>query len=377
MIKAMAEITYENCEFIDEVTNFFPLNQVMNPQEDNDEYLLDLIKVVKDNYILGNYQVAYFNSHLIFMCYIYSIIDLIFKHEPVRCLDIYSAIKAYNRSEKPKIENCSCFYHYSIIAEKDIFAMLRAIGMEEQSINNLAEYVNKRNDCAHATGKRDILTETIFTDRFNNLIKIIKNIQAFLNKYLAKKHIDFLLDNYTCDYSDLEAIFEDYLEADSLSINNLNIISNLGLSNYRNYNEKFTENYRNIKNIHCAFVEYCVNNFEIDINDCCREWIEKDYYCFFKYKDNPDRYIEDVLDLNSYQHIKDGGEWPLYNCPECDIEQLVYDGEKERFLCFNCDNVWGADKISFCDSCGQPYFDNGCEEIQKCYNCIQYILEKD
>lgn len=63
-----------------------------------------------------------------------------------------------------------------------------------------------------------------------------------------------------------------------------------------------------------------------------------------------EEYVDEVLNLAEYQVVKDGGEWPIYDCPKCGETSLVGgvrqlrpslpDGESSE-LCF-----WG------CFSCG-------------------------
>ena len=54
-------------DFVDELLSYFPMLAVNSQGGTYDQYLYDLRKTVIDNYDKGNYQVAYFYAHLIFM----------------------------------------------------------------------------------------------------------------------------------------------------------------------------------------------------------------------------------------------------------------------------------------------------------------------
>ncbi len=65
-------------------------------------------------------------------------------------------------------------------------------------------------------------------------------------------------------------------------------------------------------------------------------------------------YIENNLGISSYITTKDGGEWPQYDCLECNQTCLI---PKERsfesgYFCLNCDAVYGQDEVDKCTSCG-------------------------
>lgn len=61
----------KNLLLFNELMDFFPIDKVDRNTGTYDQYLFDLKKTVTDNYMCGNYQVAYFYAHLIFMSYAY------------------------------------------------------------------------------------------------------------------------------------------------------------------------------------------------------------------------------------------------------------------------------------------------------------------
>jgi hypothetical protein len=86
-----------------------------------------------------------------------------------------------------------------------------------------------------------------------------------------------------------------------------------------------------------------------------------------------EEYISNVLGIDHYRTVKDGGEWPLYTCPSCNWETLVQ-GENQ-YICFQCGETFKFSDLGFCQCCGQPY------EIEKgipsCTNCYKRAIEDD
>jgi hypothetical protein len=105
-------------------------------------------------------------------------------------------------------------------------------------------------------------------------------------------------------------------------------------------------------------------------------------HCYFcKYDDIPenaaDLYVSNVLGLNSYSVIKDGGEWPVRECPECGCEALFHDGDNS-VICFNCNDITSLDSYSTCSSCGILYY---CSEpvcgVDICTACIDCKVSRN
>jgi len=87
-------------------------------------------------------------------------------------------------------------------------------------------------------------------------------------------------------------------------------------------------------------------------------------------------YIENVLGISEYRTVKNGDEFPQYECPACENESFVFDVEKGKAICFACDYDDDVSKFSFCSHCGKPFIDteNG---IGICSICADYIFNKD
>lgn len=353
---------YDFIEF--EMTDYFPMDKVDWNSGSHDQYLFDLYKTINDNKENGNYQVSNFYSHLVFMCYVYYCIELAYQLNPKRVEDIFYPINAYyGKSDKPKLKEYKTVYDFSKIPEKEIFKVFYVIGMDDQKIKALAKYISSRDDFAHATGKGNIS----FIEYDNNIISIKGNmseLHKLFRKYIKTQYKDFLINSYSHDYNKLEEEFEEYLFENSFSMVDLQYMCLLGISDIRNKDEKFKTNYRYIIKIHCAFIEYCADNHNLLEPDNFSHFINEDYL-YFKYKNRAVEYIGNELRISHYECVKDGDEFPLYECLECGAEQLVHEMEKRKYHCFECDT-----EFSECGICGalkikseQPFCDNCKEDV--------------
>lgn len=78
-------------------------------------------------------------------------------------------------------------------------------------------------------------------------------------------------------------------------------------------------------------------------------------------------FIEVEFDLNSHEHIVNGGEWPVYECPYCnELAFVSYYGDINK--CFSCGTEYSRSEFSFCDICDQPYCPNE-YDLGHCANC--------
>ncbi len=85
-------------------------------------------------------------------------------------------------------------------------------------------------------------------------------------------------------------------------------------------------------------------------------------------------YAESLFGLD-WKHVADGGEIPIYTCPECGSEALVdvgslkQDLNTERFVCFSCGNSWDWGTMDFCERCGTPISHDPEDGLPICENC--------
>lgn len=108
-----------------------------------------------------------------------------------------------------------------------------------------------------------------------------------------------------------------------------------------------------------------------------------EHQCLFcYYSDTPynvaDAYVTNVIGLSSYYCIKNGIEYPQYECVECGKNSFVLDFEKEKAYCFNCGLILDLDYISECAECGKPiYRAHDGYGMSLCSDCLDYKVNKD
>lgn len=86
-------------------------------------------------------------------------------------------------------------------------------------------------------------------------------------------------------------------------------------------------------------------------------------------------WIGSVLGISEYRAVKEGGELPLYSCPNCEQRAMVDRGtvgdlnEEDRWICFACGARWGDQGMDQCARCGEPFDpDSGVGSI--CRECF-------
>lgn len=359
-------------EYVDELMSYFPLAKVDEKAGTIDQYLFDLRKTVVDNFEHGNYQVSYFYAHLIFMSYVYYSIDLAYKYLPDKLKDHYDLINSYGAKDKPNITMNTDVYSFSKIPEKEIFKVFYAIGMDVQYIQQLSSYVSNRDKYAHATGEGNI-NVTTYETYIDTIKKNMGTIHQLFHKYIKEHYVAFLIANCKLTYKEVITKIADYTADENFSIKDIEYLSNLGISNIRNENEEFKRNYRLARRIHCALVEYCIESYGIEKPASFKD-LRNDTYLKFKYTDNAKDYVEQELGIDEYSCVKDSGEFPVYDCPECGHDQLVYDAEANKFHCFHCFKDFDGEDLIHCSCCNTITYKN---EVGLCSNCIEQKLTKD
>lgn len=101
-------------------------------------------------------------------------------------------------------------------------------------------------------------------------------------------------------------------------------------------------------------------------------------YCFFcaYVKDGEQAandYLSMIQGINKYEIIKDGGEYPLYECPDCDSYSFVnIDG---MYICFSYGMYYDETELEFCNECGRLYLKQD-DDFELCPSCIEYKMSK-
>jgi DNA-directed RNA polymerase subunit RPC12/RpoP len=79
--------------------------------------------------------------------------------------------------------------------------------------------------------------------------------------------------------------------------------------------------------------------------------------------------------LGSLSRNEEGGELPLYECPNCEQRALVDPGpsgdlhEEDRWVCFACGARFADREMDRCARCGEPFDpDSGAGSV--CRDCL-------
>ncbi|NOK36452.1 hypothetical protein HMI49_24905 [Corallococcus exercitus] len=97
-----------------------------------------------------------------------------------------------------------------------------------------------------------------------------------------------------------------------------------------------------------------------------------------------EEYVVTVLGISKYEAIKDGGELPISECPDCDMDTLVVraasEGQEEaaKFICFHCGEISKDRELQYCDGAG----DRGSHwarpfDAARCNACIASAEDDD
>ena len=367
------ENSIDYSEFVDELLTFFPLNKVDWRAGIYDQYLYDLQKTVVDNYEKGNYQVSYFYAHLIFMSYVYYCVEKAYQLQPDRLKDVFYPLNAYRgkESKKPSLDNYKSVYDFSLFPEKDIFKIFHVIGMDDALIKNFAQYINNRDDFAHATGQGNIsfdsLQQNIRTIRGN-----MESLFQVFQPHLKTIYVKYLFEHSTHPYSAIVDEIDEFISDTQFSLKDIDFLCRLGMRAVQDENRLSHEQYLLFRRVHCAFIDHCIDNIGVETPDSY-ESLQDEKYLFWRYENDASAYVENVLGIDEYSCVKDGGEFPVYDCPECGYDQLVYDAEADKYHCFHCSEDFTSDQLFVCSECNRLKYRNG-DAI--CTECADALMAK-
>ncbi len=252
-----------NEEILDEVRRIYDYLPSEEMDRELYEYVSKVYNTVENNLEKEEYQVVYFNIHLMFMTYIYNIVWQIFKLIPERYSDAVIYMRAYN-GKKVDLLEIEKVFEYSEIPDKDILKILKLIGMDGGQVTSINELFSIRDLMAHATGK--ILVENIIVlqDYLKQYIKYIETVHEKMKPLISKWYEDNIIMKYykEIEYGDILNLLSSEI---NLSIEQIKQCESFGISKYSNTRKySFTkEEIINIKKIRKYITEAKLILYEI------------------------------------------------------------------------------------------------------------------
>ncbi len=108
---------------------------------------------------------------------------------------------------------------------------------------------------------------------------------------------------------------------------------------------------------------------------------------FCRYEAPPDAaagvWVQTLLDASRYKVAKEGGEYPVHDCPECENETLVDTQDLgstfdlERYVRFSCGEIYKGGSMSHCDTCGRLYRVRGEDDLGICFACFEDLEHRN
>lgn len=360
-------------EFPDELFKMLEYLPEQFADESEEKYIDALMLATQTSYENGLYQFAYVQYHMLFMTAVYyAILKVYVLHEEELKKALYYLLKDRYADfwKETNTKNGKLYFgSFAVISESDVFMLLRVVGLDNSLLGELQKLVQERNKYTHANGQLQLTSDELFMEALNSYnIKIQRVIELLKNDLIGfyKKTIcdpDFYDPEIRAYLDPDEQMLQEFIKEYSLSRAELNWLRKIRLSDFDGC-EGATE----IKTLHGALIHYY------------RELTQDDYqlfddpYVLYKYKNNGAEFVERELDISAYECGKDGAEFPVYSCPECGEEQLVYDANTQRYHCFACDENYTDDDLAFCERCGALMRRNG--EPVVCETCIK-DMEKE
>ena len=113
------------------------------------------------------------------------------------------------------------------------------------------------------------------------------------------------------------------------------------------------------------------NQETVEFND------ESDAFCYFC-DENINSFTELYIDsfVDTYSHVRDGGNDPLMECPECDMDTFIcIDGN--QYICLTCGTKPTQDELTTCFGpiCNEKIVYRRDDEASFCSSCIDYFKE--
>ncbi|MBQ9685616.1 MAG: zinc ribbon domain-containing protein [Oscillospiraceae bacterium] len=340
-------------------------------EETEEKYIDALMLAAQTSYENGLYQFAYVQYHMLFMTAVYyAILKVSIFHEEELKKALYYLLKDRYADfwKETNTKNGKLYFgSFALINESDVFMLLRVVGLDSDLLGELQKLVRERNKYAHANGQLQLTSDELFMEALNSYNTKIQKVVELLKTDLIDFYKKTVSDPNFHDpdiraYLDPdEQMIQEFIKEYSLSRVELNWLRKIRLSDFDGY-EGETE----IKTLHSALIHYY------------RELTQDEYqpfddpYVLYKYKNNATEFVERELEISAYECGKEGGEFPVYECPECGEEQLAYDADGHRYHCFACGANYTDEDLTFCEKCGSLMRKNG--NIPICHNCVEDMM---
>ena len=362
----------EKREDLNKVFDYLP---ELFTDDNEEEYIRALQLATETSFENRLFQFAYIQYHMLFMTSIYyALLKLSEIHKEEFEKAIFYLLKD-RKSELFKPTNTKggklYFGSFAIIPESDVFMLLRVVGMDTSLLGDLQKRVEKRNKYAHANGQMLLTSEDVFWNEIKEYNKCLERVfdlfrSDIISLYRATISKSEFFDPEERSYMDAdEQILQEFVKVYSLSRAELNWLRKIKTDDF-----KGCEGYEHIKDLHIALCHY----YTLLVQDEANYHPIEDVYFHHKYQDNANEFVERELGISGYECVKDGGEFPVYDCPECGHDQLVYDAEADKYHCFHCSQDFEGDSLIHCSCCNTITYKN---EVELCPNCIEHKTSKD
>lgn len=356
----------------DDLNKVFDYLPELFTDDSEEEYIRALQLATETSFENRLFQFAYVQYHMLFMTSIYyALLKLSEIHKDEFEKAIFYLLKD-RKSDLYKPTNTKSgklyFGSFAIIPESDVFMLLRVVGMDTSLLGELQKRVEKRNKYAHANGQMLLTSEDVFWDEIKEYNKCLERVFELFKSDIVSLYKDTIVKSEFFDpderaYIDVdEQILQEFVKVYSLSRAELNWLRKIKTAEFKEY-----EGYEHIKDLHIALCHYYTLLVQDDENYHSIE----DVYFHHKYQDNANEFVERELGISGYECAKDGGEFPVYECPECGCDQLVYDEESNKYHCFHCSEDFEGEDLIHCSECHAITYKN---EMELCPNCIEHKM---
>lgn len=376
--KAIDSALDQTCLFEDGPERKEDLNEVFDylpelfADDSEEEYIRALQLATETSFENRLFQFAYVQYHMLFMTSIYyALLKLSEIHKSEFDKAIFYLLRD-RKSDLYKSTNTKSgklyFGSFAIIPESDVFMLLRVVGMDTSLLGDLQKRVEKRNKYAHANGQMLLTSEDVFWDEIKEYNKCLERVFELFRSDIVSLYKDTITKRDFFDpderaYMDAdEQILQEFVKVYSLSRIELNWLRKIKTAEFKD-----NEGYEHIKDLHIALCHY----YTVLVQDDENYHTIEDVYYHHKYQDKADEFVEKELGISGYECVKDGGEFPVYDCPECGHDQLVYDAEADKYHCFHCSYDFEGEDLIHCSGCHTITYTN---EMELCPNCIEHKM---